>query len=107
MLAAHVIVEKIGGVELPERLGSVGWGIVHLARGVVAFAVHRSIKLARRRAPSFDRHSASTSSLIAAAGLAVGGYLMAKERATCPGALGGAKGDSATAAAAGAADRVT
>jgi hypothetical protein len=34
-------------------------------------------------------------SLIAAAGLAVGGYLMAKERGDLPGTLGGAKGDSA------------
>src|SRR3954463_12560692 len=26
VLAAHVIIERIEGVELPERLGSVGWG---------------------------------------------------------------------------------
>ena len=37
VLAAHVIVEKLTGVDLPERLGSVGWGVVHLAGGAVAF----------------------------------------------------------------------
>ena len=37
VLAAHVIVEKIGGVDLPERLGSIGWGVMHLAGGAIAF----------------------------------------------------------------------
>jgi hypothetical protein len=35
-------------------------------------------------------------SLLSAAGLTVGGYLMAKEAGDLPGALGGTKGDSAT-----------
>ena len=37
ILAAHVIVEKVGGMDLPERLGSVGWGVMHLAGGAIAF----------------------------------------------------------------------
>ncbi len=37
VLAAHVIVEKIANVDLPERLGSIGWGVVHLAGGAIAF----------------------------------------------------------------------
>ena len=37
VLAAHVIVEKLAGVDLPERLGSIGWGVMHLAGGALAF----------------------------------------------------------------------
>ena len=37
VLAAHVIVEKLSNLELPERLGSVGWGVMHLAGGGIAF----------------------------------------------------------------------
>ena len=36
VLAAHVIVEKLSGVDLPDRLGSIGWGVVHLAGGALA-----------------------------------------------------------------------
>ena len=91
VLAAHVIVEKVGGVELPERLGSVGWGIVHLAGGVIAFLFILIKWLSNTDFTAFGLYV----SLIAAAGLAVGGYLMAKERGDLPGTLGGAKGDSA------------
>jgi hypothetical protein len=90
VLAAHVIVEKLTGVDLPDRLGSVGWGVVHLAGGAIAL-VFVLIKLLNE--------SSSTAigfylGIIAAAGLAVGGYLMAKEAGELPAALGGAKGDS-------------
>src|SRR5215510_4958606 len=37
VLAGHVIFEKLANVELPERLGSIGWGVVHLVGGAVAF----------------------------------------------------------------------
>jgi hypothetical protein len=90
VLAAHVLVGKLSNVELPERLGSVGWGVVHLAGGALAF-VFVLIKLIN--------HSSDTAfgfyvGLIAAAGLGVGGYLMAREAGELPNALGGAKGDS-------------
>ena len=37
VLAAHVIVEKLGGVELPSASAASGWGVVHLAGGAIAF----------------------------------------------------------------------
>jgi hypothetical protein len=91
VLAAHVIVEKLGGVELPERMGSIGWGVVHLAGGAIAL-LFLLIKLLNE--------SSSTAigfylGILSAVGLTVGGYLMAKERGDLPGKLGGAKGGSA------------
>jgi hypothetical protein len=91
VLAAHVIVEKLSGLDLPERLGSVGWGVVHLAGGAIAF-LFIVIK--------FVSNTSNTAiglylGLIAAAGLTVGGYLMAKEAGELPQALGG-KGGGAT-----------
>jgi hypothetical protein len=91
VLAAHVIVGKLANVDMPERLGSVGWGVVHLAGGALAF-VFVLIKLIN--------HSGDTAfgfyvGIIASAGLAVGGYLMAKEAGELPQALGG-KGSGAT-----------
>jgi hypothetical protein len=91
VLAAHVIVEKLSGIELPERLGSVGWGVVHLAGGSLAF-LFVLIKLLNQ---SSDTAIGFYLGLIASAGLAVGGYLMAREAGELPGALGGAKGGTA------------
>lgn len=88
VLAAHVIVEKVGGMELPERLGSVGWGVVHLAGGVLAF-VFIIIKLLNESSSlAFGFYVG----IITSAGLAVGGYLMAKERGDLPQQLGGKGG---------------
>ncbi len=91
VLAAHVIVEKLTGVDLPDRLGSVGWGVVHLAGGAVAFLFILFKWLTNTDYVAFGLYV----SLIAAAGLVVGGYLMAKEAGELPGALGGTKGGSA------------
>jgi hypothetical protein len=91
VLAAHVIVEKLTGVEMPERLGSVGWGVVHLAGGAIAliFVLIKLLNESSNTAIGFYL------GIIACIGLTVGGYLMAKEAGELPGALGGAKGDSA------------
>ena len=94
ILAAHVIVEKLGGVELPERLGSVGWGVMHLAGGAVAF-LFVLLKVALGGdylTASLDRKLGLWLGLIASAGLLAGGYLMAKERGELPQQLGGSKG---------------
>jgi len=90
VLAAHVIVEKLTGVELPERLGSVGWGVVHLAGGALAFVFVLLKWLFNTDFTAFGLYI----SLLASAGLAVGGYLMAKEAGELP-TLGGAKGGQA------------
>jgi hypothetical protein len=92
VLAAHVIVEKLANVDMPDRLGSVGWGVVHLAGGAIAF-----IFIIIKWLMNTDFTAIGLwLSLLSAAGLTVGGYLMAKEAGDLPGALGGTKGDSAT-----------
>jgi hypothetical protein len=85
VLAAHVIVEKLTGVDMPERLGSVGWGVVHLAGGAIAF-----IFILIKWLMNTDYTAIGLwLSLLCAAGLTAGGYLMAKEAGELPGALGG------------------
>jgi len=95
VLAAHVIVEKLGNVSLPDRLGSVGWGITHLAGGAVAFIFVLLKWIMNTDFTKFSLYLA----LLFTFGLAVGGYLMAKEAGELPEALGGAKGGSAPPAA--------
>ncbi|MEX2100486.1 MAG: hypothetical protein WEB19_03640, partial [Acidimicrobiia bacterium] len=90
VLAAHVIVEKLANVDMPERLGSLGWGIVHLAGGVLAF-VFIIIKLINESSSlAFGFYVG----ILASAGLAAGGYLMAKESGELPQQLGGKGGGS-------------
>ena len=91
VLAAHVIVEKLASVDLPDRLGSVGWGMMHLAGGVIAFVFVLLKWIMNTDFTKFWLYVA----LILTAGLAAGGYLMAKEAGELPQALGGAKGDAA------------
>jgi hypothetical protein len=92
VLAGHVIVEKLSNVELPERLGSVGWGVVHLVGGALAF-IFLLLKLINE---SSNTAFGFYIGLICAAGLGVGGYLMAKEAGELPGTLGGTKGGGTT-----------
>ena len=90
VLAAHVIVEKLTGVDLPERLGSIGWGVVHLpgACDRCSFLLIKLLNGSSSTAIGFYL------GIIAAAGLTAGGYMMAKEAGELPGSLGGAKGGS-------------
>jgi hypothetical protein len=97
VLAAHVIVEKLTGVDLPDRLGSVGWGVTHLAGGAIA-VVFLLLKWITKES-GWDTKIGFWLGLLSAIGLLVGGYLMAKEAGELPSALGGAKGDSTPPAA--------
>jgi hypothetical protein len=92
VLAAHVIVEKLSAIDLPERLGSVGWGVMHLAGGALAF-IFLIIKAAS--SDGLDRKIGLWAGLLCSIGLLVGGYLMAKEAGELPTQLGG-KGGGAT-----------
>ncbi len=91
VLAAHVIIEKLESLTLPERLGSVGWGMVHLIGGVVAFVFVLLKWIMNTDFTKFGLYAG----LILTAGLAIGGFLMAKEAGDLPSSLGGAKGDAA------------
>jgi hypothetical protein len=97
VLAAHVIVGKLGNVELPERLGSVGWGVMHLAGGAIAllFIVLKVALGGDYLTVGLDRKIGLWLGLLAGIGLLVGGYLMAKEAGELPTQLGG-KGGGAT-----------
>ena len=79
-------------VDIPDRLGSVGWGVVHLAGGAIAllFLLIKLLNESDSTAIGFYL------GIIAAAGLTAGGYMMAKEAGELPGSLGGAKGGSAS-----------
>ena len=102
VLAAHVIVEKLSGVDLPERSGSIGWGVVHLAGGAIGLPVRhhqgsRSRPTARRDTAigMYDRHPVLRIGLLAV------GYLMAKEAGELPQQLGGKGGATPLSAACG------
>jgi hypothetical protein len=94
VLAAHIIVEKFANIDLPERLGSVGWGIVHLAGGALAFVfvLIKALFGGDYFVYGFDRKIGLWVGLVASAGLAVGGYLMARESGELPQQLGGKGG---------------
>lgn len=76
VMAAYVIVTRLANVELPERLGSIGWGVFLLAGGVIAFVFMLIKWLSNTDYTKFGLYI----SLIASAGLAVGGFLTARER---------------------------
>ena len=87
VLAAHVIVQKLANVDMPERLGSVGWGVVHLAGGLIAFVFILIKWLSNTDFTAFGLYAG----LICAAGLAVGGWMMAREGGELPAQLGDRK----------------
>jgi hypothetical protein len=76
VMAAHVIVDKLAGVEMPERIGKVGWGVFYLAGGVIAFVFILIKWVGNTDFTKFGLYVGLLSSL----GLAVGGFLVAKER---------------------------
>ena len=88
VLAAHVIVEKLSGVDLPDRLGSIGWGVVHLAGGALAL-LFLIIKLINH---SSDSAIGLYLGILCGVGLLAGGYMMAKEAGELPQQLGGKGG---------------
>ena len=94
ILAAHVIVEKLEAIDLPERLGSVGWGMMHLIGGAVAFVFVLLKWIMNTDFTAFGLYVG----LLASLGLFVGGYLMAKEADELPQALGGKGGSTPPAA---------
>jgi hypothetical protein len=76
VMAAYVISTKLAGMEVPERLGSVGWGVFLLAGGVIAFVFVLIKWISNTDATKIGIYLG----LIATAGLAIGGYLVAAER---------------------------
>lgn len=76
VMAAHVIIDRLAGVEMPERLGKFGWGVFYLAGGVIAFVFLLIKWLSNNDFVQFWFYLA----ILCGLGLAVGGFLTAKER---------------------------
>lgn len=83
VMAAQVLVDKLGLAQLPDKLGNFSWGLVHLVGGGVAL-LFVIIKVLNE---SSSMGFAFYIGIIAAAALAFGGYSIAKERGDLPGAL--------------------
>ncbi len=75
VMAAHVIVNKLAGVEMPERLGKLGWGVFYLAGGVIAFLFVLIKFIGNTDGTKIGIYVG----LLTTLGLAVGGFLVAKE----------------------------
>jgi hypothetical protein len=90
VMATHVIVTKLGGVDLPERIGSIGWGVFYLAGGVIAFVFVLIKWLSNTDGTKFGIYAG----LLCTAGLAVGGFMVAKDRGHLAELTGGGGGGS-------------
>ncbi len=89
VMAAHVIATKLFNVESP-KLGNLGWGLLHLILGAVAFVFVLIKLISNTDATKIGIYLG----IIFTAGLAAGGYLMAKERGELPAQLGGTAGST-------------
>lgn len=79
-MGALVIVKALGAVELPEKLGNIGWGLAYLVGGAVAFVFVLIKWLGNTDYTAFGLYLG----LLCTAGLAAGGFLTAKERGELP-----------------------
>jgi hypothetical protein len=103
VLMAGLVIAKAAGMDVPE-LGNVKWAHILLGAAIIAFVFilikvivgpsTHGVSLAGTGV-SKDRKVGIFLGLIASAGLVAGAYLNAKETGDLPGAIGGAKGDSA------------
>lgn len=85
VMVAQILASKLGGVKMPD-LGNITWGQVHLALGALALVF---VIICFLDNGGTDRKFGLFVSIVAAAGLAVGGYLLAKERGELPSGKGG------------------
>jgi hypothetical protein len=76
VMAGHVIADKLAGVDMPERLGKVGWGVFYLAGGLIAFVFVLIKWIGNTDYTKLGIYVG----LLTTLGLAVGGFLVAKER---------------------------
>ena len=86
--ALAYVVAKAAGVEIPARLGNVGMGLVLFVAGAIAFLFVLIKFISNTEATKLGIYVG----LITTAGLAVGGYMVAKERGELPAQLGGSGG---------------
>jgi hypothetical protein len=82
IMAIHIIVDKLTGVEMPERIGNVGWGLFYLIGGGISFLFVLIAVLigVEENGVDLDPQIGAWLGLLLAAGLLVGGFLVARER---------------------------
>lgn len=82
IMAIHIIVDKLTGVEMPERLGKVGWGMFYLIGGGIAtlFVLIAVLLGVEEQGVDLDTAFGAWLGLLLSIGLLVGGFLVAKER---------------------------
>jgi hypothetical protein len=83
-MAAQVLVSRLGTVDMPDRMGSLGWGMVHLIAGGVAFLFVLIKWLNNTDWVAYGLYIG----LISTAALAFGGFTVAKERGDLPATRG-------------------
>lgn len=76
VMAAHVLITRLAGVSMRDRIGSVGWGVFYLVGGIVSFVFLLLKFLDYNDGTEFSFYI----SILASLGLAVGGFLCARER---------------------------
>lgn len=89
-MAVFVLVTRLAGVKVPEKVGSIGWGVILLGGGGVAalFLILKWVfNTSYTKVPFYI-------AILAGIGLAVGGFMTANERGDLA-ALKGQKGGSA------------
>ncbi len=88
-MAAQVLVARLGSVNMPDKVGSLGWGMVDLIAGAVAFLFVIIKWLNNTDWTAYGLYIG----IIATAALAFGGFTVAKERGDFPATRpGGAPG---------------
>lgn len=92
VMVTQIVLSRLEVVQFPGDLGGLAWSTVHLILGGIAL-LFLVIKLLNE---SSSLAFGYWLGLICAIGLAVGGYLYAKESGGLPGSIGGAKGGGAT-----------
>jgi hypothetical protein len=90
VMAGHVIADKLAGVDMPERIGKVGWGVFYLAGGVIAFVFVLIKWVSNTDYTKFGLYVG----LLTTLGLAVGGFLVANERGHLAELTGGGGGST-------------
>ena len=79
-MAAQVLVSRLGSVDMPDKVGSLGWGMVHLIAGGVAFLFVLIKWLNNTDWTAYGLYIG----LLSTAALAFGGFTVAKERGEFP-----------------------
>lgn len=77
-MAAQVIISKLGLAELPDKLGNLSWGQVHMFAGIAALVLVVIKFLNEHQFLGFGMWIG----FICAAGLAFGGFTINKERSS-------------------------